>query len=295
MKKKRLSEKIFDVFNVTLLTLFMLACIYPFYYVLIYSLSDPKTVQKGVYLLPVDFTLFNFTRIFSINIIYTGMIISVLRTVIGAIITVFCCMYFAYLLMNDDMPLKKFFYRYTVITMYISSGLIPYYLTIRAYGLRNTFLVYVIPTAVSAFNVILFKTFMEQIPPAMEESARIDGAGIFKVFWKIIFPLSTPIVASVVVFASVAQWNSWFDTYIFVTNKNLFTLQYILLNFLRESEALAQAMRTSGSTASAPVQTLTSESVKMTITVVVLIPILLVYPFMQRYFIKGIMLGAVKG
>ena len=295
MRNRKPGEIIFDSINYVILTLFMVICIYPFYYVLIYSLSDPKTVQRGVYFLPVDLTLFNFSRIFSIDILYTGVYISILRTAIGAFVTLFSCMFFAYILLSNEMPFRKIIYRFVIITMYISGGLIPYYLTIRAYGLRNSFLVYIIPTAISAFYIILFKTFMEQLPPALEESAKIDGAGVFTVFIKIIFPLSTPIVATVIVFSAVGQWNSWFDTYIFITNKSLYTLQYILLNFLRESEQLAQSMRSSGSTASVQIQVLTSESVKMTITVIVLIPILLVYPFMQRYFIKGIMLGAIKG
>lgn len=262
---------------------------------IIYSFSDPQLVSKGIYFAPIAPTGYNFVKVSRITLIYTSTLISVLRTVIGAIVTLFCCMFFAFIITKEALPARKLIYRFTIMTMYINAGLIPYYLTVRAYGLRNNFLVYIIPGAVNAFYVILFKTFIEQIPASLEESAMIDGAGVLAIFARIIVPVSTPIIAAIAVFSAVGQWNSWFDTYIFVSNKGLFTLQYILLNFLRESQALADSMRTSGSTSSVIPQRLTSMSVKMTATTIVLIPILLVYPFLQRYFLKGIMIGAIKG
>ena len=275
----------------------MFVCLYPFYYVIIYSLSDSSRAVTGIFLFPQGFTLYNYQYILSRSMIYSGAIMSVLRTVTGAAVTVLCSMYFTFLLVQSEMAGRKIIYRFVVVTMYITAGLIPFYITMRAYGLRNNFLIYILPNTINAFYMVLFKTFIEQLPAALEESAKIDGAGYFTIFRKITFPLCMPIVATVAVFSAVNQWNSWFDTYIFVTSEKLFTLQFILLNILREAQALANAMRSSGNTTQVTVQPMTSQSIKMkmTITVITLIPIMTVYPFMQKYFVKGIMLGAIKG
>ncbi|MDR2618822.1 MAG: carbohydrate ABC transporter permease, partial [Treponema sp.] len=181
-------------------------------------------------------------------------------------------------------------------TMYFSAGLIPYYLTIRAYGLFNSFLVYVVPGALSAFYIILFKTFIEQIPPSMEEAALIEGAGYMRIYRSVIFPLSLPIVATITVFCAVGQWNSWFDNYIYISNPNLATLQLKLYELLQAAEVLAgQANRTVTTDVVTLSKTITPMSVRMTLTMVVTFPIILVYPFMQRFFVKGIMMGAIKG
>ncbi len=298
MKKKNfnLTDVTFDLSNIILLSVFMLFCIYPFYYILIYSLSDPQKAITGITLLPSGFTFYNYNRILQTDAIYGAALISLLRTVIGTVVTVVCCSLFAYILTKPKLYFRKFIYRFLVITMYLNAGLIPFYLTIRAYGLRNNFLVYILPCAISAFYIILLKTFIEQLPAALEESAMIDGAGYLTIFIKVIFPLSMPIIATIAVFSAVGQWNSWFDNYIFCEKKSLLTLQYILLNYLQESQKLA-AMVTQTSSAEAFMEqmTVTPESARMTITMITVFPILLVYPFMQRYFVKGIMLGAVKG
>lgn len=284
------SDVIFNTINYALLAAFMLICVYPFYYVLIYSLSDPQTVHKGIALLPSGFTLFNYIQIFELKNILNAFLISLLRSVIGTAVTVLCCSLFAFVLTKEKMYLRKIIYRLMVFTMYLNAGLIPYYLTVRMYGLRNSFLVYIIPSAVNAFYVILLKTFIEQLPVSLEESATIDGAGYLTIFRRLIFPLSMPIIATIAVFSSVGQWNSWFDNYIFCTGKSLNTLQNILLKYLEDSSRIAD-LYTVTSSGIKP----TPDSVRMTMTMIVIFPILLVYPFMQRYFTKGIMLGAIKG
>ena len=283
----------FDAFNYLILTLFMILCIYPFYYVFIYSISNPQLAYKGVYLLPQGVTLFNYIKVFQIQSIFTATYITVLRTVIGTVVSLLCCALFAYILTKKEMYLRSLIYRGLVLTMYLGAGLIPYYIVIRSLGLRNNFLVYIIPGAINAFFVILIKTSIEQIPAALEESAMIDGAGYFTTFVKVIFPLIQPICATIVVFSAVGQWNSWFDTYIFTSNKALSTLQYILLNMLNDSAATATYLNRDS--INMKVKTLTPQSIKMTITMVTMIPILLIYPFAQKYFLKGIMLGAIKG
>jgi ABC-type glycerol-3-phosphate transport system permease component len=179
--------------------------------------------------------------------------------------------------------------------MYFNPGLIPWYLTMKAYHLNNNFLLYIIPSAISAYYVVLLKTFFEQMSPSLEESAKLDGAGIFTVFLKIVFPLSKSIVATIAVFASLGQWNEWFSNYILVSDPKLQTLQLILYNYLNEASAIARRMMENKSNTSDVKRKITPTAIRMTITMVVTIPILFVYPFMQKYFVKGIMLGAVKG
>jgi ABC-type glycerol-3-phosphate transport system permease component len=202
--------------------------------------------------------------------------------------------FFAYLMTKEEMFGRKIIYRFVIITMYLNAGLIPWYMTMKTYGLKDNFLLYVIPGAVSAYYMILIKTYIESLPAALEESARIDGAGYIRVFRSIIFPLSKPIVATVAIYAAVGQWNTWTDNYFLVNKANLQTLQMILYNYLNQSQNIAN-ISAQALTAGTAVVKITSMSIKMCITVIVTVPIICVYPFMQRYFVKGIMMGAVKG
>jgi len=294
-KRESAASNLFDWFIYILFGIDALLCIYPFWYMLIYSISDPIKVSAGVYLLPRGFSLFNLQKVFELKGIGSAVLISALRTVL----TVFACSFLGYLFTKREMPGRSFLYRMLIITMYVGGGLIPTYLIYKSYGLTNNFWVYVLPSMVSAYNVILIKTYIEQIPASLEESAMIDGAGYFRVYISIIFPLSLPIVATISVFAAVGQWNSWFDNHIYnAGTESLTTLQYLLYNFLNESERLAQILRDSGNISDAQAaasRQLTPKGVRMTITLIVTIPIFLVYPYMQKYFIKGIMIGAVKG
>ncbi len=291
-----ISHKVFDSLNVLVLTLFLLITAYPFYYVLIYSLSNPQAaLRQGIYFLPRGLTLNNYIRLLQTRQLGGFILVSVLRTVSGAALAVFCSSLFSYTLTRPEMYLRRFFYRLTVVTMFIGAGLIPTYLTYVAYGLRNSFLVYILPGAVGAFNVVLIKTYMEQLPASLEESAMLDGAGYFTIYSRIIFPLSMPIIATVAVFAAVGQWNAWFDTYIYISDKRLFTMSYVLLNYLREAQALAALIRDGGDASAAAEVKFTPDSVRMTITMITVLPIIFVYPYMQKYFMKGIMLGAIKG
>jgi ABC-type glycerol-3-phosphate transport system permease component len=180
--------------------------------------------------------------------------------------------------------------------MYFNAGLIPGYLNIRALHLDNTFLVYVIGV-VSAFNLILVKTYIESIPESLEESAEIDGAGYLTVFFRLILPLCQPILATIAVFTAVGQWNSFMDTLLYIRNSRLFTLQFLLWQYLNEATAIANAMRTMATQGGYfdPSGMLTTSSVRMTIAMVVTLPVLFIYPFFQRHFVKGIMMGAIKG
>ena len=287
------SRRIFCVFNYAFFILLTLICVFPIWYVLIQSFSAEIVPGKGL-LLPYRFTLSNYERVFRLKGVFPAFGVSISRTLLGTLLTLFSCMLLGYLFTKEKMPFRKFLYRYLIITMYISGGLIPTYLVTKAYGLLNTFWVYVLPSAVSANYVILIKTYVEQLPSSVEESAMIDGAGVFIVFLRIILPMSLPIMATIAVYASVAQWNSWFDNHIYTfTSKNLTTLQYMLYNYLNEAEKLAKSVELTGQEVAEDV--LTPKAVRMTITMITILPVIMFFPFLQRFFIKGITLGAVKG
>ena len=263
----------FDIVNYFVYILITIVSIYPFYYVVIYSISNPELASRAI-LLPKGFSLQTYRTIFSLNNIVGAFGVSVMRTVLGAGITVV--------------------YRFFVITMYINAGLIPWYLTMRAYGLKDNFLLYIVPGAVSAYYMILIKTYMESLPASMEESARIDGAGYFRIFFSIIFPLCKPIVATIAIYAAVAQWNNWTDNYFLVNDENLQTMQMILYNYINQAQNVANVTsQTMADTANAV--KVTPMAIKMCITVIATVPIMCVYPFLQKHFVKGIMMGAVKG
>ncbi len=278
--------------NILFLALVIL-CVYPFYYILVYSLSDPDRAAYA-FLYPIGFNLDGYRMLFQLNNIFHAAVISALRTVLGTLITVACTSFAAYLVTEREMMWRTFVYRFFVITMYLNAGLIPWYLTMRAYGLKNNFLLYILPGAVSAYYMILTKTYIESLPESLEESAMLDGAGYVTIFWKIILPLSKPIIATVAIYNAVNQWNSWSDNYFLVSDENLQTLQLILYNYLNSATNLAQAS-TQQLEAMGASRTMTPMSIKMCITVITTLPIMCVYPFLQKHFAKGIMIGAVKG
>lgn len=287
--------KIFDVFNVILFLFLMIVCIYPFYYIIIYSVSDAgKIATNGIFLLPAGFSLETYKSIFMMNDILKAFLVTVSRTIIGTTITIVCSSLFAYIVSRDKLMFRKFIYRFMIITMYLNAGLIPWYLTMKMYGLKNSFLLYVIPGAIAAFDVILVKTYIESLPKSLEEAAVIDGAGILTVFFRIIFPLAKPIVATIAVFECVGQWNSWVDNYFLVSNTNLQTMQLLLFNYLKKADSLANLTTRSMSSESLK-HMVSPMTVKMVITTIATVPILFAYPFLQRYFVKGIMIGAIKG
>lgn len=269
------------------------------WYVLCYSFSDTTAASVNPpVILPSGFTLSNYKEILTLKGFFPALGMSVLRTVVGTGLSVFCCSFLAYLFTKDKMPARKILYRFVVFTMYISGGMIATYIVMKSYGLLNNFWVYILPTMISAYNMILIKTYIEQLPPALEESAALDGAGYITCFFKIILPLCKPIIATVVVFVAVGQWNSWFDNHIYTrANESLTTLQYLLYNYLNEAQRLAEQLKTasSGADMTQAMAAISPKGIRMTITVLASLPIFALYPFMQKYFSKGIMVGAVKG
>lgn len=301
MKKESLKiktspqEKILHAANILLLLMAVFLCVYPFYYMVIYSLSDSTRASlEGIYFLPKGFTLDAYRMIFKKTDFAHAFLISCSRTIIQTGLCLIGSSLFAYLVTKQEMIGRKFVYRFVVITMYLSAGLVPYYITMKAYHLNNNYLLYVVPGIVNAYYVILFKTFIEQIPQSLQESAEIDGAGFFRIYRSIILPLSKPILATVAVYAAVGAWNSWQDNYLLVQNPKLQTVQLILYNCINQAQSIADSMK-SGMVGNPNAVTLSADSVRMATTIVAVVPIMLVYPFLQKYFVKGVMLGAVKG
>ena len=231
-----------------------------------------------------------------------SLLISVARTVLSTVGCVLFSAMFAYLMTQQNLPCRKVIYRFAIITMYVGGGLIPWYLVMKLYGLYNNFWVYVIPNLLGVYYCILIKTFIEGLPAALEEAARIDGAGFFTLFFRIILPLSKPILATVALYQAVGQWNSYQDNYLLVQDPNLQTVQMALYNFVHQAEAVAKAMQQAALSggniadiANSAAANTTADSVRNATTILSMLPIMLVYPFLQKYFAKGVMLGAVKG
>lgn len=291
-------DVIFNIINYTVFLLITLVCLFPFYYLFINTISSNELVSMGrIQLIPKEIHFENYVQVFKISGIFDALLVSVARTVLGTVWTVGGCAFLGYLVTKQEMWLRKLWYRLIVVTMYFSAGLIPWYLNLRNLGFVDNFWVYVIPGLVSPYNVILVKTFIEGLPGSLEESATLDGAGYTRVFVSVIFPLITPILATLCIFSAVGQWNSFTDTMMLMPGGNYYTLQFLLYKYQNEASSLAALVRTTQDTsAMANLATRqTSLSVQMTVAMVVTFPILLVYPFFQRYFVKGIMIGAVKG
>ena len=299
MKKKKtsLGDWIFNIFLGLFFTLFTLICIYPFYYLIINTISANDISANGqIMFLPKGIHFQNYIDVFKIPDLASAALVSLGRTVLGTIGAVLGAAYLGFMFTQQKMWARKFWYRFTIITMYFNAGLIPWYITMRNLHLTNNFLAYILPAIVQPFNIILVKTYMESISPALQEAAEIDGASVMKVFMKIMLPLAKPIMATIAIFAAVGQWNSFQDTLILMTKPALYTLQFLLYQYINQASSLAAMIKNGTVISTSSLATMqTPTSIRMTVSVVVILPILLVDPFVQKYFVKGIMIGSVKG
>ncbi len=292
-------DKAVSVVTYMIFALLAFVCIYPFYYIFINTISDNSLSEKGkILFFPQGIHLMNYLNASKIPGLLAATGISLSRTIIGTLLTVFIAAFLGFMFSRDTLWKRKFWYRLIVLTMYFNAGIIPWYLTMRNLHLTNNFLAYVLPTMVSPFFIILTKTFVESIPRELQQAAEIDGAGTLTVFYKIILPVIKPILATISIFSAVGQWNSFQDTLLLVTDSKLYTLQFILYQYINQASSLSSFINNSANgqgieVALAHMQTTTS--IRMTVTILVVTPIILVYPFFQRFFVKGIMIGAVKG
>lgn len=297
--KMSAGDRVISVITYVIYSIFAFVCLYPFYYIAINSISNNDLSQRGkVILYPLEPHFTNYVQVFQLNGLLNAAKVSVERTVIGTLFTVLVAAFLGYMFTRESLWQRKLWYRLVVATMYFNAGIIPWYITMSNIGLKNNFWVYIFPVAVQPFYIILCKTYVEGIPKELQEAAEIDGAGTMTIFVKIILPVIKPILATIAIFAAVAQWNSFQDTLLLITDDKLNTLQFTLYRYIQSASSLKSLISSSGNSA-AIAQTLATAqnqtSVRMTVTMVVVIPIILVYPFFQRYFTKGIMIGAVKG
>ena len=287
--------RVFDIFNTIIMTVIMLLTLYPFWYCLVGSLNTGRDyMMGGVYLWPRSFTLDNYFVVFQEKSIVRAFTVTALRTFIGTLLAIFVTMLFSYGFSKKHLFGRRIYAVMGIVTMYFSGGMIPEYLNIKALGLMNNFLVYILPATFTFFNVLIFQSYFQSIPGSMIESARIDGANEYRIFFKLIIPLSLPVIAAISLFTAVGHWNSYYDSMLYTTRVELQTIQLYLVKMVRSKEAAASLVskfiaeyRQNDS--------VNSTTLQLATMIVTSAPIILTYPFLQRYFIKGVMIGSIKG
>lgn len=293
-RKRSLGDRIFVILNTIFMILFVIITLYPVLNTVALSFNDGiDAVRGGIYLLPRKFTLKNYVTVLSMQNILVGAKITVARTVIGTLLSLAANALLAFIVSRKRFIFKTQLSLFWVITMYVNGGLIPVLLLYKNLHLTNTFWVYVVPGMVSAFNMLVIRTFMQGIPDSLEESAQLDGAGYMTIFVRIISPLCKPVYATVALFVAVGQWNSWFDAMLYNRTRTEYTtLQYELMKLL--SSVMQQSGSATNAGAAATQATVTPTSVRAAATVTTMLPIICLYPFLQRYFVTGLTIGGVK-
>lgn len=294
MKRRKTSfgDKIFTVCNVLFMIAFVVITLYPVLNTLAISLNDgTDALRGGIYLFPRKFTMKNYMTVLEKDNLITGAYITVARTVVGTVFSLVTNAILAYIVSRKRFLFKQQLSLFWVVTMYVNGGMIPTFLLFKGLHLTNSFWVYVIPGMISAFNMLVIRTYMNGIPDSLEESAQLDGAGYMTIFWKIISPLCKPVYATVALFVAVGQWNSWFDAMLYNRMSSEYTtLQYELMKLLSSvtnQGNSAEAMKNAAGT-------VTPTSVRAAATILTMLPIVCLYPFLQRYFVTGLTIGGVK-
>jgi putative aldouronate transport system permease protein len=290
--KRTWGEKIFDVVNVLIMLLLVVVCVYPILYVFFASLSDSDRLlaHSGLLLKPLGFNTDAYMKVFKNPDIIRGYGNTIFIVVVGVFLNVFITSLGAYVLSRKDAYFKGILMKLITFTMFFGGGLIPMYLTIKDLGLLNKIWALIIPGLISTYNLIIMRTSFMAIPDSLEESAKLDGANDFTILFRIILPLSKPVIAVMVLYYGVSHWNSWFSAMVYLRDRTLYPLQLILREILINNST-ANMTGTAGIGEAA----LIGESIKYATIMVATLPILAVYPFLQKYFVKGVMIGALKG
>lgn len=291
-KRRTKGEAFFDIFNNFGMLIVCLLTIYPIWYVLVNAFNDGQDAMRGgIYWWPRMFSLENFSAVFQSSGIMTAMSITVAKTVIGVFIHVLFTAMVAYAFSRKGLIGGKFYILLGTVTMFFGGGLIPTYLLIKDLNMLDSFLVYIIPFMFSFFDLIIFMTFFREIPDGLEEAAKIDGANDWSIFLRVVLPVSMPVIATIALFHGVFQWNDYFTGVIYINNTDLQPIQTYLYKVVAQSSSNQMMAQVPGGVA----KTVTSQSIKMATMVVTTAPIVFVYPFLQRYFVKGMMIGSIKG
>lgn len=294
--KRNKKDIFFDTLIAIFMVIFVIVTLYPIVNTLAVSFNDGlDTIRGGIYVLPRVFTLKNYQSVLGQDSLKQAAVVSVARTVIGTVLSTFCASLLAFIVSRKEYMFKKQLTILYIITMYVSGGLIPGYILFKYLHLFDNFLVYIIPCAVGAFNMIIIRTFMNGLPDSLAESAKIDGAGDFRIFFQIILPLCTPVLATVALFEAVNQWNAWFDAMLYNgSSPNLTVLQYELMKLLSSTTSSVSSANASQETLKHQAAMATPASIRAAATIVTMLPIICLYPFLQKYFVTGLTIGGVK-
>ncbi len=298
-KHRDFADTLMSVITYIVYTFFAFVCVYPFYYIFINTISNNELSGRGkITFWPKEIHFTNYINVSHIPALKDAFWISLSRTLLGTLLTLIASAFLGYMFTRETMWKRKLWYRFVVVTMYFNAGIIPFVITMRNLHLYDTFWVYVLPTIVSPFYIVLCKTFVESVPKELTDAAELDGAGTMRTFTSIIVPVIKPILATIAIFSMVAQWNAFQDNVLLAPSPKLATLQFTLYQYINQASSLKALVNSTGNAASLAASlahAATATSIRMTVTIVVVAPILLVYPIFQRYFVKGIMIGAVKG
>ena len=290
-KKLNFSDLSLDLLKVLFLAFAVIICVYPFWNIFIVSINDANDAMRGgLYLLPRKLSLSSYADILGRSTFQHSILVTVARTLIGTPLAVLVTSALAYVLSCRDLIGRKPLNVLFIFTMYFGGGMVPYYMVLKNLGLLDNFLVFILPNLLSVYNMILVRNYIESMPEALFDAARIDGANDLTIFFRLVLPLSKPIIMTIALFVAIGQWNSWFDAYLYTNSQNLKTMQSILVEILNQYQT-SDAGATAANRMS---QSITPDSIRMAATMVTTIPIIMVYPFIQKYFVKGIMLGSVK-
>lgn len=296
--KESFTDRIFLTALYVIFGLVVIFCVYPLYYCIIISLNEgTDAVKGGIYFLPRAFTLENYRMVFKDNMILDAYIVTVARTLFGTLASVLFNAIFAYALSRDELRFRKIYIYIGMLTMYFWGGIIPLYMLVRTLGLIDTFWVHILLNMSGFFTVLIFIAFYREIPSSIIESAKMDGANELLILFRIVLPVSTAVLATVALFAGVGHWNSWIESYLYINNAKLQTLPYVLVRMINQGLA-EERMRSQGlmrAFSSTSMSSVTGNSLRLSTMIVSILPIMLSYPFLQKYFVKGILIGAVKG
>ena len=289
--KRTPSDIALDVIKVLFLAFAVVICVYPFWNIFIVSINDANDAMRGgLYLLPRKLSLASYADILGRSTFRHSILVTVGRTLIGTPLAILVTSALAYVLSRKELigrrPLSVFF----IFTMYFGGGMVPYYMVLKNLGLLDNFLVFILPNLLSVYNMILVRSYIESMPEALFDAAKIDGANDLVIFFRMVLPLCKPIIMTIALFVAIGHWNTWFDAYLYTNSQDLKTMQSILVEIHNQY----QTADAGASAANRLSQAITPDSIRMAATMVTTIPIIMVYPFIQKYFVKGIMLGSVK-
>ncbi|MFF2480075.1 carbohydrate ABC transporter permease [Paenibacillus sp. NPDC058071] len=277
------------------ITAIFIVTFYPFWNIFIISLNSAEDTLRGnLYLWPREFSLASYKQILSDSEIWMAIRVTLLRTVIGTPLAVITISMLSFALSKKELLAGRFWTLYFVFTMYFGGGLIPYYMVLKSYHLIDNFMVFIVPGLMNVFYMIIVRTFMQGLPQELDESAKMDGANYIQIFFRIILPLTTPVLATIGLFTAISHWNSWFDSYVFTYNPDLKTLQAVLVKILNQYQTGSMVGDAQAMANSAKRMAVSPDTIRMAATMVATLPIIMVYPFLQKYFVKGMTLGAVK-